>query len=605
MGTQVNSYPFKLVFYQKERSIPVTVLGTDENFFDENAVIVTENIELSLLFQCEDSKAMLYIAGLELLDISKVDNDGNNILHPSTEKRLLFQNYDTHYPLIPGFYPIKVVAFGKSYYSTLQIETKQITRSQWEYMKDELENELTGLAQDFIQNKFGIGHSLIRVVPMKLLNDFELILKHYNKVMIALNDIALKPRYKLKKEYKLTLLTRAKYLDERSLRYQLTHPDKKEIIQAPINVIDYNLLENKWLKMIVATFIDTLNQFNTAVNSSIHSLEEECSQLEIRIAYQKNASIKYAETEKALTTLSQYKEKCRSMKRSFERFYQSYWLKDVSESNGSLFSNILNMDTRYRIVYQLYRKIVSNLFHVGIDNSFSSQWKSTDKLYEIWGYMHICKTLLKLGYQPIAGWLFSYTDNLFVPTLKPGTRVKFKKEDLTLHLIYDQRIPNDEKETDLEYNPLFNLGLHNRPDGRMDVYKENTFIGSLIFDLKYRQLDTLFNGNSNYSKPVIDQLFDYQRQKVSLYIYGDLVPLQKKHQIRPFIVWGIYPSKDSSLKKRSQKHWGGNVHLLRLCPGDDFDFIANELKKEIENMLEEDRLHIKMYGSKNHSIKTS
>ncbi|WP_044640140.1 DUF2357 domain-containing protein [Risungbinella massiliensis] len=587
MDTQVNSYPFELIFYQAGRRIPVTAMETDEHFFDENTVVMKENTELSLLFNCPDPNAKLYIAGFEILEIAKIDADGNSYLHPSDETRLLFQNYDTHYPLIPGFYPIKVVAYQKSYFSTLHIEPKQITQSQWEYMKDELEKELKGLAQDFIQNQFGLGRSNIRAIPVKLLYQFELILKSYSKVMISLNDIALKPRYKIKKEYKLTWLSRAKYIDEHSLRYQLTHPDKKELIPAPINMIDYDLLENRWIQKIVKTFIHLLDQFMEAIDGSILGFEEECKELEKFLRYQKNTQIKYREKKKAIQTLHEYREKSRSMKRNFERFFQSPWLKDVSKSTGNSYSNVLNLDSRYRIIYQLYRKIVSDQFHISIESSFASQWKKTDLLYEIWGYMHICKTLISLDYQPKQGWLYSYTKNFFVPTLQSGTRVTFEKDDLTLHLIYDQSIPRSEEKTDLETNPLYTVSSHNCPDGRIDVYKEGIYIGSLIFDFKYRQLDSIWNHYTG--QKVINQLTDYQAKTSSPYIYGDLVSkrMKERHYKPASVVWGLYPSRDLNSEKRSQKHWNGIVHLLRLCPGDDTSFIEDELEDVIDNMLQD------------------
>lgn len=585
MDTQANNHFFELIFYQKEKTIPLSRMGTVEDFFDENAVVVTENMELSIFFNSPDSNAKLYLAGLELLDISKVDENGNYYLDPMNEIRMLFQNFNTHYPLIPGFYPIKIVVYGNNIYSTLRIEPKQITHLQWEYMKDELENELKGLAQDFIRNKYGIGYSVLPVIPVHLLYQFELVMKNYNQILISLKDIELKPRYKLKKEYKLTWISRARQLDERSLKYKLTHPDKNEIVSAPINKIDYNLLENRWLKKILSSFVQLLTHFINAVDISIDDFEEDCKQLKRYINKQNNTRIQYNEKKKTILILSEFRDKARLMKRNFIRFSQSDWLNNVSVSDNDSFTNILNMDSRYRVIYQLYRELTFNQFNISIESSFASQWKKTDLLYEIWGYMQVCKALINLGYQPKSGWLFSYTKNLFVPTLKPGTRVIFKKGDLTLQLVYNEPIPRDEKDTDLDNNPLFAVGTHNCPDGRLDVYKENVYIGSLIFDMKYRQLDSVWRIDTR----VINQLTDYSLKTKSLFIYGDLVSKRMKYRrYQPaHVVWGIYPSKDLNLEKRSQKHLDGIVHLLRLCPGDDLFSIGQELEDVIDNMLQD------------------
>ncbi len=581
MDTQVD---FQLIFYQRGESLPVTDFALDERSLDEKVVTVTENMKLGLLFQCSDPDAKLYLAGLEMIDISIVDQDGNVYLNPSEEKRILFQDYETHYPLIPGFYPIKVVAFGKNFYSTLQVEPKQMTRTQWEYMKEELERELKGLAQDFIQNQFGLGLSHIRAIPVKLLYQIELIIKHYKKALNALNDIALKPRYKLTKEYRFTLRSRAKNVDERSQRYQLTHPNQKDLIPVPTNQVDYDLLENRWLKNMVSYFIQILNRFIEAVDQSVTDFEEGCQQLKKYIALQKNTLIKYREKRKAIDKLIEYREKCYLIKRNFEGFCQAHWLGQVKMTSNNQFTNILNLDSRFRVIYQLYREVIADQFRISIESGFSSQWKKTDLLYELWGYLHFCKMLISLGYRPITGWLFNYTKNFFVPTLKPGTRVKFEKDDLTLQLVYNQALPRREEDTDLENSPLFSVGTHNCPDGRIDVYKESVYIGSLVFDFKYRQLDYLWNKYRDMK--VISQLRDYRNNLLSPFIYGDHIAESEKYHVFPvYTVWGIYPSKDMSLENRSQEQWRGIVQLLRLCPGDDPSFIAGELEKVIEKIV--------------------
>src|SRR5690606_3460095 len=193
----------------------------------------------------------------------------------------------------------------------------------------------------------------------------------------------------------------------------------KDIVKSSNRVINYNLLENRWLKKIVTSFISTLRQFSETVENTIYSLEKENLYLKTKLQIIEQA--KYAGKKKSIAILRQYREQSRLMKRGFEQFLQSFWINDVTDNNNHQFTPFLNMDSRYRVLYQLYRKLRSKQFHIDIDSGFSSQWKSTDRLYEIWGYIHICKTLLRLNYRLNGGWFFDQTTNIFISTLKSGT----------------------------------------------------------------------------------------------------------------------------------------------------------------------------------------
>ena len=61
-------------------------------------------------------------------------------------------------------------------------------------MRDDLESEIRGLAQDIVRRNIGIGKSYNEKIPPKILYDFLVIKKYSTNVTMALMDIAENPR---------------------------------------------------------------------------------------------------------------------------------------------------------------------------------------------------------------------------------------------------------------------------------------------------------------------------------------------------------------------------------------------------------------------------
>lgn len=54
-----------------------------------------------------------------------------------------------------------------------------------------------------------------------------------------------------------------------------------------------------------------------------------------------------------------------------------------------------------------------------------------------------------------------------------------------------EKLTYNSDETDLE-SPVYVLDAHNKPDVRIDVYKNKVYIGSLILDMKCRRPESFF-----------------------------------------------------------------------------------------------------------------
>ncbi|SMQ81250.1 PD-(D/E)XK nuclease superfamily protein [Bacillus sp. OV166] len=296
------------------------------------------------------------------------------------------------------------------------------------------------------------------------------------------------------------------------------------------------------------------------------------------------------EKERTLSELKKLGEVAGKMRGAIQWIKTAPWFESIGTYQSSDIPPVMNSDPRYRALYQLYRELKNEQFHLQIHQSYSYQWKRTDKLYEIWGYLQFIKTLAggELGFVPEKGWLYSQTldgNSLLVPTLPANTEVVFRKDELRMHLVYEALLPSQSRLTSME-DPLYTRGTHNCPDGRLDVYRNELFIGTIIFDFKYRPRNSIWNENlivNNQQNEVMRQLVSYGDHLHSPYLFGDgshplvstLSPVQE--------VWAIYPNRYGTTG--SKEYPDHKVSLIELTPGLDHTYFVEKLKLSIDKLV--------------------
>ena len=67
-----------------------------------------------------------------------------------------------------------------------------------------------------------------------------------------------------------------------------------------------------------------------------------------------------------------------------------------------------------------------------------------------------------------------------------GTVVGFVKGEFRIKLHYDEPLCRQLEDTTKENQPVFTKGRHYRPDIRMDLYREDVYWSTIIFEVKYR-----------------------------------------------------------------------------------------------------------------------
>lgn len=164
-------------------------------------------------------------------------------------------------------------------------------------------------------------------------------------------------------------------------------------------------------------------------------------------------------------------------------------------------------------------------------------------MYEIWSFVKICRFLIsdEIGFEAKGGIFDEYKkEYILVPELIPGSKVEFVKDEFVIKLYYDKILAKSLSGTNKDNNPIFSKNRIIRPDIRMDLYKDNVYWSSLIFEVKYRTIKNFWNANDSSCKEQIrayknDTLSSYCRDLDSDFVVRKVRPVDR--------VWVLNPTR--------------------------------------------------------------
>lgn len=574
---------FQVIFTQRlgehEQQIKIDHFFEDEKELYEKKedyyIEVKENLGLTITFQADLEDAQFFMDGLETLPEQKLGYDskkGEVYLIPFEKPVTLFDHSDDYYPLIPGHYRIMVVYERKHYYAWVKVLPKQLEEEQWEAMKNEVEQELKGLAKELMLKKTGL-HPRMQTISQSLLEQFYVINNRFSSVMTALSDLYRKVNSKINKEYALVPKGKSRRIDEQTVRHAVSHSQNELFIKIPVSAVTYDLPENRLAKKIIESISTTLTGFIAEVEITKRRLK-------------KIGSV----DEKVIEELEKLMDVAGKMRGAIQWIKTAPWYEAVGTYEASRLPFVMNSDSRYRALYQLHRELNNEQQQEQVKTSYSYQWKRSDKLYEIWGYIQFIKVLKgkKLAFVPESGWIYSedfHRNNSITPSLLASTKVVFTKDNLQIHLVYEALLPTQSRLTTLK-SPLYTRGNHTCPDGRLDLYKEGMYIGSIIVDFKYRPRNAIWNESLMYQgqkNEVMRQLVSYGDNIFSNYLFG----LDSNSVVSRFSpiqeVWAIYPNRYG--QSRSHDYPDYKVSLIELTPGEDNDHFVEKITTAIDQLI--------------------
>jgi len=561
------------------------------NTVSENLMIpITENKDIIMEFNSANNNARLYMDTLDYYQhsICKEDDNGNIYIEESFEPIILYKNYSNnssnfdYYPFVPGIYQIYVACGEEKYYAYIKVHPKQVTDDELGKMREELEDMIENLAHMLVNNDSSAKMDKELENKESISTQLLILVKYCNKIIPIVNEIKLTPRSKLINKYQLEDNSKARIIDQETVKHRLKQIDVKERLLVPKRVITRNLPENQILLEIV-------RYLRQVTRTAIQYTE----QMLPHILYDTNrlSGGKFPRPEnertiylKQIESLKINRFKMKKLYNAFNLLLQTDWVKEVNGKSSNAVG--LHLDGRYRFLHQISRELKNTKQTIQLNSDFSYRWKRTDKLYEMWGFIKLLKALQSstLNFKPIKGWIYDDKEiftSWQVPLLEEGTTITLKgTEDKTINLVYDKPISYDRKTTTFD-DPLYSRFPNNRPDTRIDFYENDIYEASFIIDFKYRPATAIGNlGLSDYHSDwkAYKQLLHYSKfdsefvSKSKDYVVPDKISRNKT----PIAgVWVVFPNSINNNKNNKEIIKNDWLTKVPYSPGEDSVKIEN------------------------------
>ena len=465
---------------------------------EEDCATIKENDEMDLYFNSTDKEARLYLDALECCPSSNrimVDDEGFVYCTPGEEVIKLYRSDSSYDALRVDVLQISVMCGLNSYFSFLKIAPKQLSLEEWKIMRDDLETEIQGLAQDIVRRNIGLGDEAKGLLPPDDLYAFLIINKNAHAIMSALLDIKDKPKYKLKKRYEEVDESKNREIDTETVKKYLQRGALNHTLLVPRRDIVYDIQENRLLKKIVKAYDEKLAHFIDVIYSTLNYRKQRLTRYPKHSLYD----------EKYIQGLESYLATAEKLKKITNIIKSAEWFQTVKNPEDMFIPHSFAVDSRYGSLYRMYSEMNKRNFSVQLDPQYSYSWKKSSSLYEMWCYICICRSFLQqytevgLRVQDIF-----MKDHLF-PFLKSGTKILLENEDSAVEIIYDSVLPQKSEQVKLYGHPLYITGKHTRPDICINMYskKSGWYVGSFIIECKYRSLKAFWYGNTWSSREQI------------------------------------------------------------------------------------------------------
>lgn len=575
----VSNIPFELKLIRKfpqeteERATYFT--NNEEEIWNGDSITLTaeENDEIEIYFNALDSNARLYLEALDIMPLDdsniKEDRYGRIYRIPSNDNFTLYKSNAGYDALRVDVFKIAVFCENEWFFGIFQILPKPVSVAEWHMMRDDLEREIRGLAQDIVRRNMGLGDGKSEKLPPKALYDFLVINKYSKNVLMALVDIADNPRNEIMTTYE----SRAKNksgnykFDSETIKRYVMKSGAEPTYKVPIKTNSFDIQDNRLLKMIISEYENKLDQFIELI--------EEVEQFSN--SPNSGGSVQYKNTWNE--SLSSFKESAFKLRKMTSILRNKEWFSKVGMLSEPYIPHSFILDSRYNMLYQMYLKLKREELCIELEPQFSYTWKRSSYMYEMWCYFKVCRFILR-NYELVAtDWNFVFSDKVLFPFLKEKTTIVFEDGKSRIEIVYDAILPMEKSQTNLN-NPLFiakhhsSYRNHNRPDIVLNVYdkESNWYLGTIILECKYRKLYSFWSEGSTRSSR--EQLEAYYNNARSAYLLNGLGERFQMHPVTKVIAL----TPDEQGEGREQQDFYILVKELKPSPSDDN---VNSLGKEI------------------------
>lgn len=528
----VSNLPFVLRFNGNASEQFAT--SEEKIYYDDfPSIKIVENEEVTIFFNSSDSSARLYLDALDILPDGNdvlVDEEGRIYRPVSASPIPLYKQGNDYDALRVDAFRICVTCGGREYYSLLEVLPKQLSVDEWSMMRDDLETEIRGLAQDIVRRNIGLGSDKAGAIPPQKLYTFFVMQKYASKVLSALIALQNAPKYHIVTNYVEEDSTKAVRMDAVTIRRYLHRGGANAQYSVPVKQITYDIQENRLLKRIVSIYDRELAQFITTVEGIVQYRQNSKKQehRQYQMLYEQG--------------LKEFLDTAKKLRKITAIIKTQDWYQMVGPLRDGAIPHAFALDSRYGVLYKMYEDLRNPDFRVQLDPNYSYSWKKSSSLYEMWCYVKICRAFAD-QYDLVGDhWNLSFGNDLLFPYLANGVTMSFENDSTRIDVIFDQFIPSKATQSKLHDHPFYTVGKHKRPDITIDIYtkKDDWYIGSIILECKYRKLSSFWQGRSEWSsKPQIQAYYTDPKSDLTYDGLGgflDIRPVQSVIVLTPDIM---------------------------------------------------------------------
>lgn len=521
------------------------------------ALALTENQDIFLRFEAPPGFRFT-MDGLDIVTLPGQERESEQtyILPEGKKDILLFSGQD--FPLVPGYYVMTVEGAGRAWYGILEINPRYMEKQSWQEMRDELVEEIKTLSFDFMKRNIHISRQLEGAlgVNTEMLLRFYTIRDESPVVLNVLDELArtANSRLALRMKHVRTLGDRR---TEPHIRPQHFH-DRAGAPTTPAlyTEMTWDVAENRFAKALLMKLDQNLFTFIKEIDGHVERLEDRQREI-ARFSRDRE----YRMGVKALSQFIDYRKRATLLRQSIRRVTLAPWYEETKGEMSETMPMAVFRDPRYSVLYRLYKNLENPFSSLDVSSFYQFQWKRTDKLYEMWGFLRFIKALMAKGWELEDGVEVLKEEGKYrLASLESGTEIRLKRENAEIRLVYDGIVPGNSADTSRDKAPLYTNNSHRQPDLRMDYYKEGLYYGSLVADFKYR--DVLFlwqDENRSYS---IRKQFNAYRD-MNTRFYRDMTEAASLRDSRPVKeVWAVFPKE---IPGRSDADY--SLRFIPLAPG--------------------------------------
>lgn len=491
-------------------------------------------------------------------------------------------------PLTPGYYTVRVtLSTGEKLFAYWYVKPKELTTPEWQVMRDDVEQMVKGLALDYSrQMRSNVRNTQGAESRSILDDDTAFLVKKETRIRYAVETLRNEAKYQISKTYSWVPAGTRNEVDQQTIRKIGERPDKRGMLYAPKRYLKFDVAANQWLKL----FLMRLVKFCGAQIDYNRQVE-----IEVKEEYggQQKYFNRWTESERQhseksfannISDLQEAVIKLRKLQEYLRLVLNDAFLKSASMPSNTTLPKALMLNASYNLLYRVYMVLFQRKEQFTLAKSYRRYWKKTAQLYEIWTFVHVIQSLIRLGLKPTGGWVYdTYGRDRVLPFLKEGTQVHFSTDELLVNLTYNETIPSDRNKTS-SAKPLFTLSNRNKPDIRIDVFNlKKQYLGSILLDAKYIRISNILKrvGTSLGHSRLKEQFLSYVHETETTFL-DDYKVMKDVRPVRVLLV--LYPTcDDSDYLVIESKYTGRDVQYIQVRPGEN----ESNLDKSIYDNLDE------------------